>query len=320
MITMNNNGICFCREVEDELSKRRFRNDRILKERIERLKKEHPEVLAVREEMNGVGYEMGLKIMASPKDAEALSLLAHEMTEKKRAEYTAALKGIGLPEDYLEKQFTCRECLDTGIKDGRMCSCVKQVLIEASFKGSGISREQNFESFRHGIFAEAKDNRALDRMYDVCFDYAKRFPKNELPDMLLLGVPGVGKTFLLNCIGGEVLRRGRSVLKITANRLVNSILESIRNDEASRPDFIMPELLIIDDLGSEPMINNITVESLLSIICERQDQGRATILSTNKSFDQLQEDYGQRIASRLFSPQRVRMIEIKTPSIRMMKI
>ena len=82
----------------------------------------------------------------------------------------------------------------------------------------------------------------------------------------------------------------------------------------------MPDVLMIDDLGAEPMINNITVETILSILCDRQDAGKATLIATNKDIEGLQEDYGQRIFSRMISPQRVKIFEIRTQSIRTMKL
>ena len=110
-----------------------------------------------------------------------------------------------------------------------------------------------------------------------------------------------------------------SVLKLSAYNLIGRILDTLHSDPSERPDFAMPELLIIDDLGTEPMVNNVTVECLLSIICERQDKGLATLFATNLDTEKLIERYGERIVSRLLSPRTVKIIPVETANVRLVK-
>ncbi len=148
----------------------------------------------------------------------------------------------------------------------------------------------------------------MSRIRDAAEAYANAFPNNERRDLLYQGETGVGKTYLLNCIGGRVLERGYSVLKISAYKLIQLTLDNLRNEPSERPDYILPDLLIVDDLGTEPMIRNITIETLLSIVCERQDLDKATIIATNLAVtdedgvDTLQSVYGERFASRFMAP------------------
>ena len=58
-------------------------------------------------------------------------------------------------------------------------------------------------------------------------------------------------------------------------------------------------LLLIDDLGTEPLMNNVTVTQLFNLLNERQLAGRHTVISTNLNPRELQERYTERIASRL---------------------
>ena len=64
-------------------------------------------------------------------------------------------------------------------------------------------------------------------------------------------------------------------------------------------DVITADLLLIDDLGTEPMLKNVTVEYLLLVIEERQTKGRATLVTTNLDTDGILLRYGERIYSRL---------------------
>ena len=64
------------------------------------------------------------------------------------------------------------------------------------------------------------------------------------------------------------------------------------------------ELLVIDDLGTEPRYNNVTCEYLLMVIEERTSKGLSTMITTNLSPDRILRTYNERIYSRLFDKRR----------------
>ncbi len=231
----------------------------------------------------------------------------------------------GFPPNYLEHRFFCNECKDTGKVKSELCRCVNQLAISIQFEDSGLNAMQSFENFNLDLQKSTADRNAMSKIHDAALNYAKQFPDNEKHDLLYIGEPGVGKTYLLNCIGGEVLKRGYSVLKISSNRLIQLTLDTLRADLSEKPDFIFPDLLIIDDLGTEPMIPNITVETLLGILCQRQDSGKATVFATNldalPSSNEANETiwslYGERFASRIIAPRMVKTQKIRTTNIRL---
>ena len=313
---MIKNKVCFCREVEDELSARKNRSARIRKRNIEHLKNEHPEIYALYEGITDTALVYADRMIASPEDAPALRKLADEVIASKNAEFAKALANAGLSPELLEPVYECPVCRDTGVIDGEMCSCVRRTVISKNFSGSGVDPEMTFENFRHDLISDPREKKAMENIYSFCLNYAESFPGNDMPDMLILGAPGVGKTFLVNCIGERVLKNGYSVLKLSANRLVNHVLDSIRDRDIPRPDFVLPDLLVIDDLGAEPLLENITVETLLSILCDRQDENKATIIASNLDPQALNEYYGERIVSRLLDVNRSKVIRISTPSFR----
>ena len=63
------------------------------------------------------------------------------------------------------------------------------------------------------------------------------------------------------------------------------------------------DLLLIDDLGTEPMIEGVTVEELFNILNERQNAGLCTVISTNLTLENLQVRYNERFISRLLNRQ-----------------
>jgi len=59
------------------------------------------------------------------------------------------------------------------------------------------------------------------------------------------------------------------------------------------------DLLCIDDLGTENILKNVTVEYLYLILSERLNKGKPIIITTNLSLEQIEKVYDDRILSRL---------------------
>ena len=64
------------------------------------------------------------------------------------------------------------------------------------------------------------------------------------------------------------------------------------------PLFEVP-LLIIDDIGTEPMTRNVTIEYFFDLINERTNASLNTMIVTNLPFHEIKDRYGDRIHSRL---------------------
>ena len=75
-------------------------------------------------------------------------------------------------------------------------------------------------------------------------------------------------------------------------------------------------LLLIDDLGTEPMMRNITVEYLFTLLNERIASKRHTVVATNLTPVQLKERYGERVSSRLLDRTRCRAVQLKGKDLR----
>lgn len=224
------------------------------------------------------------------------------------AEIRALLKANGLPEDALAPRYRCPVCRDTGYvgeAPARFCECFEARLRLRMYEDgsmAGVDR-QNFERFDASIVPEADGQRErLQNARRLCERYADRFPDTEYRSLLLTGGGGLGKTFLLNCIFERVTARGFSAVRITAFRLFEAMRQQhIGNDPAfdGFSALIEAPLLLVDDLGTEPMMRNITVEYLFTLLNERSANRRHTVIATNLSPVELKERYGERVASRL---------------------
>ncbi|MGX8705737.1 MAG: ATP-binding protein, partial [bacterium] len=180
--------------------------------------------------------------------------------------------------------------------------------------------EQNFGRFDANVFPEADGQRDLAiKARRVCERYANGFPKTEYRNLLLTGAGGLGKTFLLNCIFERVTSRGFMAIRITAYRMFEIMRQQHFGSDENKDGFstlIEVPLLLIDDLGSEPMMRNITVEYLFTLLNERGAARRHTIIATNLTPKQLHERYGERVSSRLLDRSACGSIQFKGKDLR----
>ena len=77
------------------------------------------------------------------------------------------------------------------------------------------------------------------------------------------------------------------------------------------------DLLILDDLGTE-LTNSFTTSQLYQVIDSRLVHKKSTIISTNLSFDDLREQYSERIFSRLTSG--YTLLKVTGEDIRLKKV
>ena len=91
-------------------------------------------------------------------------------------------------------------------------------------------------------------------------------------------------------------------MRVTAFRMFEAMRRQHVGSDENYDGFsalIEVPLLLIDDLGTEPMMRNITVEYLFTLLNERMANKRHTVVATNLTPMQIQERYGERVASRL---------------------
>jgi DNA replication protein DnaC len=216
------------------------------------------------------------------------------------------LADAGYDAHYLDPIYTCPVCRDTGLRDdAHRCGCfiryqLESKLDEARLGDDGVS----FDRYDVTRFSdEPLENGRSQRDYMVQYkritsDWADSFPSCS-QILLLAGSAGLGKTYTARCVMRRVIERGYTAAYYTAYRLF-SIFHSHRLGDSVdlSPLFSVP-LLIIDDLGTEPMTRNVTVEYLFDLINERITTGLHTIIATNLAFHEIKAVYGDRIHSRL---------------------
>lgn len=298
-------------------NQRQFSNKREQDERIREVYEKIPQVEALNDEIAAVMARAGRKLLAG--DQAGAAALKEEAGALKEQKYEYLSRG-GFPRDYMEMRYRCPDCRDTGYTDGKKCHCFRQMEIETLYDQSNIKdilTRENFDTLSMEYYdRERIDERSGMTVYDYmsmvigeCWTFVENFGK-EKGSILFTGSTGCGKTFLSNCIARELIRRCYSVVYLTATDMFDILSESrfgSRDEEESRDKaaYILDcDLLIMDDLGTE-LINTFTASQLFYCINERLNRKKGTIISTNLALNRMQDEFTERVTSRIMSQYKV---------------
>lgn len=239
--------------------------------------------------------------------------------EKIKNERIFELKKIGLTQKDLLPQYFCPLCNDTGYQNGKKCTCLKKEIQKLLIKNSGIT-SSIVHNFSHSDPKILENNEMLRKAHALCKTYSEKFPNIKTKNLVFMGEVGTGKTFLLECIANELLNKEFYVCYLTAFNLSNTMLKALTLSPIERDTIISPllecDLLIIDDLGSEPMYRNLSASNLFSILNERDINGKPTLISTNLNFDAIEQRYGNRVFSRMFNKRTTKVIKFSGSDLR----
>lgn len=320
------------RSLHEEYARMREENIREHESRLSRAGSADPRILQLAEEARALFMQQARNLLARPDDAEKM---AHETRKRAaliRQEQEKRLMAAGFPADYLDPVYRCAACKDSGyVGDGvrEMCACMEKKLIDRLYDGARErgTAEQRFELFNENIFPDGVTVDGLHTQRQIataarnlCREYADTCPDGGKLGLLLTGATGLGKTFLLHCVENRLLDRGFSPICVTAYRLFEAMRGAHFSDADKRQEFdelVRCPILLIDDLGTEPIMQNITREYLFTLLNERLTQRRHTVVATNLGTKELMDIYGERVFSRLFDMINVSIVQLVGQDLRM---
>ncbi len=290
---------------------RQYRNKEEEARRLQEIHEKLPAYRDLDDQISQLSLDFAKAKLRRDQDSGDLSVKIQEISQKK----AKLLLEAGYPEDYLHPIYDCPDCKDTGYIGDQKCHCFERAIVDFLYSQSNLKNildEENFQHFNMDFYPddfvdEATGMTPKDNMHKI-LEQVKAFIDtfDENPDNLLIyGTTGLGKTFLTNCIAKELLDKSHSVVYLTSLKLFD-ILEKYKFDRdllqseksAGLAYLYESDLLIIDDLGTE-LNNGFTSSQLYHCIDTRIKNHRATIISTNLSFDDIRESYSERIFSRL---------------------
>ena len=291
--------------AKEKLEKRRTyaeRKAREVKSAFLRENKRAEELLYI---MGQTSSKVAREVLSGGNVKEKLILLKSENL-KCQAEFNEILKNNGLTKNDITPDYFCKECSDTGFKDGVMCSCFKQLLKNEAYEKLNeisplkISRFEDFNLSYYDNLPE-KHRSAMYKTLEYCKNYAEKFSTHS-DSLLFMGSTGLGKSHISLAIAGTVIEKGFGVVYGSTQSFA-SMIERERFKETENEDvattLISADLLILDDLGVEfqsPYVTSV----LYNIIDSRVMKNAPTIISTNLSKEDMQKKYSERLVSRIF--------------------
>lgn len=306
---------------------KQLHNHKELEKRYANAYEKLPTLKELHETISSLSVAQAHKLLEGDETAlDDLKVQIKELSE----EANALLVAGGFPEDYLELHYECADCKDTGYIGNEKCHCFQRIIIDILYEQSNLKhilQKENFDTFSFSYYSPnyidpETGHSSLNTIKDA-YEESRKFVDTfgkEFRNLFFYGDPGVGKSFLSNCIAKELIDQSNSVIYLSSFQLFDTLARGRFNKDEQSEKIIKHllncDLLIIDDLGTE-LVNSLTVSELFVCLNERLLNRKPTIISTNLSLDALVDIYSERIFSRITS--NYTMLKITGDDIRIKK-
>lgn len=203
-----------------------------------------------------------------------------------------------------------------GIKD---CECKIKAGIVSNLIAAKIPPMYEQKDFDHFKTNSASRKRVLET--------AKKYVAEYQPNgngLLFIGETGTGKTHLAVAILQELIQKQYAGVFYNIITLLDELRASYNSQDESEQWEIIDRvrdtsILVLDDLGAEKTSGWVN-DRLYAIINYRYENKKTTIVTSNKSHAELNDQIGNRIISRLVEMCRVIPFQGKDYRIEMMKL
>jgi DNA replication protein DnaC len=151
--------------------------------------------------------------------------------------------------------------------------------VERRFRQSRLQDRFSLDAFDFDHHASRKKIRSrLLRLLDLDFI-------EEGTNLVIIGNPGVGKTFLAKIIGYRACQANHRVLFTPAMEMLNQLLASQVDHSLVRKlkTYTKPSLLLVDELGYL-CLDQQTSNLFYQVISTRYAERRSTVITTNTTF------------------------------------
>lgn len=146
--------------------------------------------------------------------------------------------------------------------------------------------------------------KGADKALNTCTEYVKDFSKDSGEGLIMAGPSGSGKSHLAVAIVKAIAETGKSAIFQSVPELLARLRMTYdKNNEGEKEDEILEQLaqcdlLVLDDIGAEKT-SAWTEERLYLLIDRRYRDKRATIVTTNLNYNEIEKILGTRAMDRL---------------------
>lgn len=191
------------------------------------------------------------------------------------------------------------ETIDVRLQEAAGHQLSHAEFLELVLQDELLVREQRLigRRVKSAAFREVKPLDEFDWSFNPSIPRARLFDLatcrfiREARDVLFLGPPGVGKSFLVQALGYQAIKQGFVVLYRSIFDVVRDFLhdEAFDGQERVLNKYLKPDLLIVDDMGMKNLPKR-SGEFLFEIIMRRYET-RSTMMTSNRPL----EDWGKLI-------------------------
>lgn len=304
------------KKLQNEFARKRIKAEKIANDNRDKLAKipAFSHIIKLEKE---VIFELAKAESANKKTTELSKVLKTIRKQK-----LDLLKAAKMTPDDLLPQYECKDCNDTGVFSGRLCSCYTRRRNAELVKASGIdaSKLASFDKFDTNVCTNKTHAKKLESIKNSVEKWANNYPNVNKNLLVFNGKVGVGKTFITECLASFMIKKNYSVCFVSAFDMNNMMLAYHTTFNEDKNSHLIPllesDFLFIDDLGTEPLINNVTLNYLFLVLSERERFNKPVIITSNLPLEGLFNRYGDRISSRLTNKRSSKIFHIDGDDLR----
>ena len=279
---------------------------------------QHEDIKKLYDECNALKYEIAKKQYEN----KSIDTLLDSYNKNRKALHES-LKKHNISKDNMKPIYTCNKCNDTGFVNNKRCECFNKLLNESLLALSGLNKKlPNFKNIDFSVYNK-KTVDIVQNIVKIMQDIVNKYPHLSKNMLNIFGKVGVGKTYLTECFVDYSIKNNLYTVYTTAYNLnqdmLNYHLAPINQKSDILDKYINCDILCIDDLGTENILKNVTVEYLYVILNERSQKGKFTLITTNLMPQQIMDTYDERIFSRLINKEKNIIINLEGDDLRLKK-